>query len=265
MAYRPENMRIYSYMQGAVRSLDRRVWGYEHTTDTLANIETAGYFTDPQTNMKQYDWLLARCSDGQRRYIVVSVINGIITIGNDSFQQGVLDRVDFLERLIVELQPAGHGSMSMTDGPQAGADLGVGWLTLDQMNQIIVSERGVNLFVDTGEASFNAVGNWELVFQVNFSHDSSPSTGRTTNIRLFNVPDSTPGQSVPIGIGRNVMDSQVTAILGFEVASADLEENFRFEIGGGDTITDVVYNTVSLQCYYHDRLGALILPTVLGF
>lgn len=259
MAYRPDNMRIYSYMQGAVRSLDRRVWGYEHQTDTLADIESTGYFTDPQTNMKPYDWLLARCSDGQRQYIVVSVINSIIVIGNDSFQQGLLDRLDLIEQIVPELQPAGHGSMSMTDGPQGGADLGAGWQTLDQMDQIVVSERGVNLFVDTGEASFKWVGNWEMVFQVDLSHNSS-NGGRTTNIRLFNVPDTTPGQSVPLGIGRNVTDSHFTAILGFEVVSADLEENFRFEIGGGDTITDVVYNTVSLQCYYHDRLGTLIVP-----
>lgn len=45
--------------------------------------------------------------------------------------------------------------------------------------------------------------------------------------------------------------------VGVDIPIADIGDTFRFEIGGGDTVTTVNYSVISVQAFYHGRLGAL--------
>jgi hypothetical protein len=103
-----------------------------------------------------------------------------------------------------------------------------------------------------------------MVFQLAFDQTSSPSSARTSNIRLFNVTDAVPTPAIgSFNIGRDADATNAILVLGLDVT--DTSKTFRFEIGGGDAVTGIDYTIVSMQAYFHGRLGGLVLPAVLGF
>ena len=256
MAYNRLGLRKFAYTQGATPAYSRRMWCYVSATDTLAAIAAPGYLYDPECDLGVGDRVFVEGSNGHRELIVTSVAGGNIVLGNTDDA----NRLDLLETLIVTLQPAGHGAMIMSDGPDDDADLGASWAPMDMMNTINVPERGIDLTVDSGDFSFTTAGVWELMFQISFSHNSSASDSRTTYLRLYDDTDDAEVIKEAVTVNRNALDTSASIILAADVAESNLTDTFRFEIGGGEVITTIVWNKVSLKAFYHGSLGALILP-----
>ena len=113
-------------------------------------------------------------------------------------------------------------------------------------------------FAGTG-ISFNFPGNnfvidyagiWNESVNLFFEHDSS-NQGRTTFIRLWNATAGTEEGRVPIGIGRNVTDSNVTFSLPHRVSLIESTQQMRWEIGGLDTLNNVVISTFVYGALQH--------------
>lgn len=172
----------------------------------------------------------------------------------------VRGRATLLETITIELQPASHGSMRMTGGPKSGADLGAGWQALDKMDTIIIHERNVTLNTFTGEIAFGVAGPWQVVFRVNFSHTPNVAMARQTMIRGVNVTDAEPGTPEPVSIGRDESSTSYVIEETFDLEPADVGKVHRFEIGGGDPVIGLSWNAMSMQCYFHGRLGKLEVP-----
>jgi hypothetical protein len=139
----------------------------------------------------------------------------------------------------------GRGGMVKTPDT-AGTDIGAGWQTLTY-NALTIGTYGVTLTPASGTFNTTWPGLWELRVLFSMSHDEQ-NTGRSTNIRLWNVTDGAQvGASVYVPIGRNQPGTLVPGFLNLDVAAADLGDDIRVEIGGGDTIAGITWHTSRLE------------------
>jgi len=168
------------------------------------------------------------------------------------------ERVDLLEALIVELQPAGYAAASLGTGGEADTDIGAGWNPLDMIDTSTISPRGVEIF-PSGDGTFRMTndGIWQIALSLSFAHNSS-NGGRTTNIRMYNITQGFGPTGVPIGIGRNVEDTLATLSIMLDVTNT--ADHFRFEIGGGDSLTTVVWYALQVSFTRQGTLGNWIDP-----
>lgn len=137
----------------------------------------------------------------------------------------------------------GRGGMNMAN-PTAGASLGAGWNALAYFDTESLTPLGMTLDTANGLFNFQWPGLWQFSLNVFFNHDNSQQ-GRVTRVRIFNVTDGAGSSGVPIGIGRNVEDTGISATLLVSVAQSAIDDVFRWEIGGGDTVTAVTYDSLS--------------------
>lgn len=134
---------------------------------------------------------------------------------------------------VIALSPWGFGEMTLTS-PNAGfPDLGAGWTPVTYSTSGF--DQNTTLNPAQGTVSFDREGTWELQFSFSIDHVQENS-GRITNMRAFNVTESIGGSSTPIGIGRNVEVTNGTATVWLVVATDDVGDLFRVELGGGDTV-----------------------------
>ena len=134
----------------------------------------------------------------------------------------------------------------MSTAPQGGQNLGASFLPLDLMDQVAVQPRLMDVRAP-GEFSVDYPGVYNLQTEVGFEHDSS-NGGRFTQLRLFNVTDGVPiPVTTSIGVGRNVEVTQWTGNLLFEADASAAQKYFRWEIGGGDTVSSIEWLTQSLS------------------
>lgn len=138
-----------------------------------------------------------------------------------------------------------YGNMFL-DGTAVGADIGVGWTALDGFDTFGVTPRGVSLNLN-GTFSFNQAGVYRLSLGLVFEHDDI-NQGRRTNLRIWDVTNGAMvGTETSIGTGRNVQVTQYSGNSLLEVSQAGVGDVFRFEIGGGDAYSSVVWLTQNLS------------------
>lgn len=168
--------------------------------------------------------------------------------------------IALLQTLIVQLRVAAEGSMFL-DTPQTtdDADITGTFQTIDQYDTIGMTPRGCTVNTTTGEFTLDVDGSWMILIRINLTHDESNS-GRETFLRLFNVTDTTSSDPAPIAIGRNTPGTSDTPVLAFDLLVADESDTFRVEIGGGDTLATVRWQSVNLVLSYQGPLGALLNP-----
>ncbi len=171
---------------------------------------------------------------------------------------GGQERIELVEQILVETRVAFHGAvLRTTDDPDT--DIGAGWQPLDNFDLISITPRGCTLSLN-GEFVFDRIGAWELVIGFNMSHNESNS-GRETNLRLYNVTEATPGQAIPIAIGRNQPGTNYYTSLPFTLLAGEEGDTYRVEIGGGDTLSSVVWNSKQITLRYLGEVGGLVDPT----
>ncbi len=140
----------------------------------------------------------------------------------------------------------GIGAAGMVN-PTAGADLGAGYNHLTLFDSELLPAKNVTIDLVNDQFSFDKAGLWELSWQLFFNHNSSNS-GRRTNLRLWDVTDNSQiAGDVPLGIGRNVEDSDTSSSFRFQLDASDVGHPIRLELGGGDVVTSVTYEIFRLD------------------
>lgn len=140
----------------------------------------------------------------------------------------------------------GWGAVGLST-PEADTDIGAGWNPVDQPNQTEVALRNVTYDTATGNFSFQKKGIWDLGLLLNFQHNES-NAGRQTALRLWDATGGSQlGDSFPIAIARNQPSTQVSITYPSEIPTVALGNLLRFEIGGFDTLTNIIWTQSELQ------------------
>ena len=139
----------------------------------------------------------------------------------------------------------GYGSMGLS-APVAGPDITGAFQTLNQFDQIPIPGYGVTFTPASGLVEFAVPGVWALKFGLGMSHNEAQG-GRTTYLRIVRVSNSTELARVPLGIGRNVADTNLYLEMWAEIDDTEINQALRIEIGGGDAISAVTYNALNMK------------------
>ncbi len=167
----------------------------------------------------------------------------------------LLGRIDLLESLIVEMVISAYGSV-IQEATISNFNIGAGWTTLP-FDTLTTSPRGISFNTTNNTFQFENAGAWRISTGFNLSGHNSSNQGRTTNIRLWNVADSAEAGRISIGIGRNVEDTQINVSNIWNITEDNLNEEYRFEVGGGSSVTGGDLTNHSIAANYLDRLSSL--------
>lgn len=129
--------------------------------------------------------------------------------------------------------------------PVAGSDIGAAYLPLNDWNTVTVPGIGITFNATLGEFSFGWPGTWQLSLSLIWEHNSS-NTGRLTNVRYHNVTEGVTSTPVVVATGRNAEATAITLLLLVNIGVTDIGDVFRYEIGGGDAYTSVVWDQQAL-------------------
>ena len=136
-----------------------------------------------------------------------------------------------------DLTFAAYGNLGLSAATAPAWNLGAGWQTLDVFDQEMSNPRHITQNLTNNSLMVDTAGVFLLVLNGSFEHDSSAS-GRTTNVRLFNLTDGTPSANTfGIGIGRNSEVTNIPLIVPFELGAADINDEIQVQLGGGDVVT----------------------------
>lgn len=110
---------------------------------------------------------------------------------------------------------------------------------------------------------FEIPGLYAITFNLAFEHNSSNS-GRTTNIRLWNNTTSESAGVYPVGTGRNseITNASIAFLANITVQDVINRNNFRFQIGGGDSYSQVAANSGAATILAHNLTPYVQVPVV---
>ena len=174
------------------------------------------------------------------KYVGATFGIGIAGLGNE-FQMYNCNEVLFTEACSTPI--VGVGEMELT-APSAGADIGLAYQPVDQFDSVSIPGQGITLATD-GTFTFQQNGIWDIRLQLNISHNES-NASRETNIRLYDVTGAAEIGSAAIPIARNQPGTATSISLRANIPSSGLGNTYRFEIGGGDTLSAVLWNVLNL-------------------
>ena len=116
------------------------------------------------------------------------------------------------------------------------AFIGAGWTPIQGYSEESVEKRHIETDLAAGTLTFPYDGVHEISVGINLEHDES-NQGRQTFIRFYNVTAGVPsGNPIAISIGRNQPGLNFTDVFKTTVTEAMINQAFRIEIGGGDSI-----------------------------
>lgn len=135
--------------------------------------------------------------------------------------------------------PVARGSMELVT-PIAGADIGAGWV--DVPFDAIETPGVGGVEFDLAQNAFRVTdpGDYQINLYANLSHNET-NNSRETNVRLWDLTGGVEIGSVPIPIARNQPGSAINVNLLKPIAVAG--DWIRWEIGGGDALTSVFWNS----------------------
>jgi len=169
------------------------------------------------------------------------------------------ERLDTLEKAIVELVPSGYGGMSLD--PSQSFDIVAAYTTVPFNTDNPLASRGLTINLTNDTVTFTTPGVWLFTFLFNIAGHNSSNGGRNYNIRIWNVTlGQVFGKSVQEGIGRN--ETYTVASFGVQVEvsqiSVDDSHEYTIEVGGGDSATGGTLNLAIAQFSFVSELGLLI-------
>lgn len=162
----------------------------------------------------------------------------------------VVRLIEVVNKLTDNSVYSAYGALSLTSPPVSFNDIDSSWQTVDVFDtDSVITPKGINTDLSSNSLSVENDSTYELVFICSINHNSSNS-GRTINIRLFDLDTNEPlANQFPVGVGRNVEDTTVTAIFPFEVTEENRNQRLSVQIGGGDTLTSVEFSSASYQIF----------------
>jgi hypothetical protein len=150
---------------------------------------------------------------------------------------GVLDDWD-----LIGTTP-GRAGMRL-DVAAAGTDIGAGFVT-PPYDTSAAFEVGAATDTVAGTFTLNYPGLWTMSITMSLIHNEAQA-GRQTIVRLFNVTKGTDSGGIVVPIARNQPGTLISASFPLQIASGNLGDLVRVEIGGGDAITGITYQSNSV-------------------
>ena len=102
------------------------------------------------------------------------------------------------------------------------------------------------LFSAPSVFQFIVPGVYSLALTMSLTHNETPQ-GRESEIRIWNVTGSASVGSIRYPTGRNSPGSFASTTLILNITEAMLTNQYRIELGGGDTYSSVVVDTLRLD------------------
>jgi hypothetical protein len=134
-----------------------------------------------------------------------------------------------------------YGGIYIANPPIAFPDIGAAWQTVSVFDAESPSSRGVAADSASDSLSVDLPGVYRADIQGSINHNIL-NAGRTIRFRLYNIDSGTPiSNEYPVGIGRNVEDTNISASVFFEAVVAG--GRIAVQVGGGDTLTGVNFNS----------------------
>lgn len=144
-----------------------------------------------------------------------------------------------------ECVPAiGYGQMSLGTPPAARPDLGLTFDVIDAFDTIGPGPVGMTLNTTTGEFSYTQKGIWNLSLSASLEFLPVSNAGRVTSIRIWSVTDSAEIYRQTYGVGRNQEVLTIAQVFNSVIDDSNVNDVFRWEIGGGDTFTTVEWESL---------------------
>jgi hypothetical protein len=155
-----------------------------------------------------------------------------------SHAPGASDPLDPYYPSYVNTAQPGYGQITNPTQGVPGADIDANWQPMLLATQETFAPRNVSF---TGGQMFHEVaGVWRWNFNLQFTSDLAPQL-RFTNFRLTNVTKGTSSPPVSIPVFRNQDIVQHLSGSMFEIADTEVNDTYQAEIGGGDTLTGIVW------------------------
>jgi hypothetical protein len=149
---------------------------------------------------------------------------------------------------------SGYGAVSQEiDIPNF--DIGAGWVTLPFDTLTTPTQRGISFDLGAETFTFTAEGVWRFSGGFALQGHNNSQQARLTDMRLFNITQGTGTPGIPVPIARNAEDT--TFIVTDLVTVPNETDVFRFELGGGDSITGGTLISTSIAFNFVDNLSSI--------
>jgi len=167
--------------------------------------------------------------------------------------------VETLNRVIIELVPAGYGGGRQIANVALDIPSGsFNTLPFDTLSP--ATQRGVTFDTASNTLSFSTAGVWTVMINMSIQNHNSNNGGRVFTVRPFNITQAITGDGFVVGVGRNVQDTFVSISFLAEISQANVDNNdsFRIEVGNADTaITGGTLVASGIQTTHSSELGLL--------
>ena len=140
---------------------------------------------------------------------------------------------------------AAYGGIRAT-APTALADIGAGWTTLEADAVIDAVPRGVVQDTAANTLAFTRAGRYTVFVSCSLTHNESNGS-RETHLRIYDVNTAEPFGDTTYPIARNQPGTFFALPIPINVDASHVGDEFRIEIGGGDTLTGVTQNNFSFS------------------
>lgn len=128
-------------------------------------------------------------------------------------------------------------------------NIAAGWQPVDVYDMLSTTPRGVALSLANGSFIPTDAAVFMLHWGFSFSHTESQQS-RTIYWRVWNMTDGVQQTTPqPIGIARNQPETFRQLSFMFEVSPGIEDKELRFEIGNGDDMGPVTWNSVNLAIH----------------
>ena len=154
--------------------------------------------------------------------------------------------IEWMYNLLLDvLVVAVKGAVGMAS-PTAFPALGGGWQAINLFDEERLTSAGVTFNLAADTFSFEQECEVLLSVGASFTHNET-NGGRTTYVRLWNVTDGVEAGRLVVGIGRNVAATNFSSVLAAKVQAANVNDSYRLEIGGGDAVSAVTFQSFAMQ------------------
>jgi hypothetical protein len=172
----------------------------------------------------------------------------------------LLGRVNVLERLIVELVPAGYGQAAqIADITPYNIPITPTQIIMPFDTDEITPSRGVTFDLVADTFSFTVKGVWQLsigINLVNFTVDNA--NPKIITVSIFNVDTAIRGADAAVVIPRGAIEFSFNSSTLVDVPEAVIGDNFRIEITSDLGVTNGTLIDASLAFVHISELGALL-------
>ena len=160
------------------------------------------------------------------------------------------------ELALRSLVAIGYGGI-FGGGGLPGGDLGAGFTLIDGFTDGQVNNPvSVDQDFANNALQIDRAGVWQLNIHVTFGHDDLNS-GRQTNLRVWDNTDGFALATLAIGVARNVGITSYAVSLLADFAAIAVGDDIQLQLGGGDTFTNITWETLAFSANHVSELQGL--------